>query len=296
MEVNRITANEFPLQMQFGARTYRPGQQVTQDWNEDPQHPAPDPGLPGRTGTAPAIPSASRAGNRLTVTLNGFTDDTPGHTGNATDVFPEPGTTATFQIDQNGVKIAGGNAIPPDPVSTPIHATLTPRPSVIRLTFDASRSARIYPLSSRTSTVWTWKSAAQPGATLPGGWTCPSVLATNLDDRQCAAQPLLSLNYQLARQSLRGTVPAGPQKITISVGHFQPAASTSAITALRVQVSYNDGATWHHAAITRQGPGIYRVTYTPPAAARLVTLKTTAVDAVGATITETIWNAYKITA
>jgi hypothetical protein len=276
--------------LQFDARSYRAGARLIQDWNAYPQHTAPNMRVTGAPLGAPVVASASRAGNVLTVLLSLFSDDTPGHTGVDFESVPDLGSTASFEIDQNGHRIAAGNAL-----SSPSwHAVLSPRPSVIRFALNASRDVSLYPLSSRTSTAWTWRSAAQPGASLPAGWTCPSVLTTSLRDRICAAQPLLSLEYQLAGMSLRGVVPAGQQHLTVGVGHFQPSATTAAITAVRVQVSYDNGATWQDAAVTRQAAGTFAAAYTPPATARLVSLRVTAADASGTTITETIWGAYMI--
>lgn len=60
-----------------------------------------------------------------------------------------------------------------------------------------------------------------------------------------------------------------------------------------VQFSVDGGATWHNAQVTRQGPGCYRVVCNAPAGA-YVTVRTTATDAAGGSITETIVRGYQI--
>jgi hypothetical protein len=50
--------------------TYRPSQQATADWNRYPLHPGPN---------ATVLPSASRAGDALTLDITPFGDSEPGH-------------------------------------------------------------------------------------------------------------------------------------------------------------------------------------------------------------------------
>src|SRR5215472_8587000 len=104
--------------------------------------------------------------------------------------------------------------------------------------------------------------------------------------RACAAQPLLSLGYQVSGLGLSGSAPAGTQRIGVSVTHFQPSSSTAAITKAAMSVSFDGGTTWHPAVVTGSN-GNYTVTFTAPAGAT-VSLRTSASDAAGSSIAETL--------
>ena len=283
------------LLQQIDRRSYRAGARITEDWNGYPLHTAPFTRVPGAAAFFPLPTSATRVGNALSLLIIPFSDNTPGHLGIGAD--PEEASAGRFTIDQNGKQIAAGNAGSPGGTQF-WHATLSPRPSVIRLTLDVSRDgslAAFYPLGARSHTVWTWHSAPAPRATLPAGWTCPSIFVTGLPDRNCAAQPLLTLYYHVAGISPRGAVRVGRQSVTVHVSHFQPAASTARITHFTVRVSYDNGRNWHAAAVRRTAPGSFIARYTAPAWARFVTLDVTAADTIGSTINEELPRAYQIT-
>jgi hypothetical protein len=282
------------VNQQIDARVYRAGQRVREDWNRYPLHPAPFVSPPGTGAFLPQVASASRAGNELTILVTPFSDNVPGHIGSglANEFSNEPGTrvAGTFEVDQNGVKIAGGDA-----VQTLWQARLSPRPSVIRFTLDATRAGPAYPLSARTRTVWTWRSAPDRPATLAAPWVCGSVLADEWT-RHCSAQPLLWLDYRVSGLGLDGSAPAGRQALKVSVSHFQPSASTARITRVKVRVSFDNGRTWHAASVAADGPGRFLALYTAPRTARYVELRVTAADADRSTVTETLPRAYKIAA
>src|SRR5438552_14680692 len=79
--------------------------------------------------------SATRAGNVLTMFVTAFSDNTPGHLGSGlapSDLGGEPGVkdAATFEVDQNGRKVASGDATK----AQAWQATLGPGPASIRFT------------------------------------------------------------------------------------------------------------------------------------------------------------------
>jgi hypothetical protein len=79
--------------------------------------------------------------------------------------------------------------------------------------------------------------------------------------------------------------------IHLSAGHLQ-LVKGAPVTKAAMSVSFDGGKTWHPAHVTGQG-GSYTVTFTAPAAAK-VSLRTSAADAAGRSVTETITNAYQI--
>ncbi len=280
-------------------REFRPGARVTEPWGAFPLHPAPNVNLAGAvTGDqdlAPSLVSASRSGDTLTLDLSPFSDGI-GDTGTRFAGLNDPGSrlTGSYEIDEDGKKIASGNAVGTGVTFGDFHttATLGPKPSLIRFTLGAAITGANYPLSSATRTVWTWRSAHEAGATVPRGWACRWVsTAPHLRGRDCVAEPMMRLGYRVAGLGLDGSSAAGRQSLGITVGHL-PLAAAARITAVAAQVSFDGGKTWHAATVTGSG-GAYRAAFTAPAD-RYVTLRVTAADAAGGRIAETITRAYKI--
>jgi hypothetical protein len=269
--------------------TVRPGQHFTEDWNQDPMHPQPMVQLlTGALGRDfPAEPEGFRAGNKLSLAPSVFSDNTPGHYGYGYLDFPKSGVkvTGSYAVYQNGVLIAHGNparnfgaGVPP--------VTLSSKPATIRFVLNATRRGARYPLSPVSQTVWTWPSAPEPGATLPPTWACG--FSTS---RHCAVQPMMTLNYQVHGLGLNEATAAGQQVIGLTVGHIEPGAAVR-VTGAKVQVSLDGGRTWQAATVTPAGSGQFTVSFTAPAGAD-VTLRTSATDAAGGSVTETIQDAYR---
>jgi subtilase family protein len=278
---------------QAGAvRTYRPGEQVSEDWGRYPLHPAPTVNLAGPAdgGQGPHLPSAARVGDGLTLSVAPFSDSTPGHLGGGVGPDPAAKITERYQVDQDSVRLASGNAaggIPP--------VRLIAHPSVVRFTLSARRSGPHYVLSPASTTTWQWRSQRDPSATVPPPWAC----LTGPQGRpalthRCAVQPMMTLAYQVAGLSQDGATAPGRQQIALTAGHLQLAADP-AITSAAVAVSFDGGKTWRPAQVTAgSAAGQYTASFTAPAGA-FVTLRATAADAAGGSVTETITRAYKTT-
>jgi hypothetical protein len=257
------------------------------DWNRYPLHPQPDFVASAGNPPFPLIPSATRAGNTLTLTMFPFSDNVPGHlsAGSVTGTK----VTESYQIDQNGARIAGGNAyggVPP--------VTVSAKPSLIRFTLDAARSGPAYVLSPRTQTVWTWWSRPQPAAKVPQAWYCSYALVNGQYQarRRCAVQPMMTLDYQVRGLAPDGSAPAGPQLIELAVGHLQ-LARAARVTGAAAQVSCDDGQRWQRATVTASGRGLFRIGFRVPGGCR-VTVRVSASDAAGGSVTETITRAYAV--
>ena len=259
------------------------GQHQTQNFGAYPLHPAPNVRV-GYVGGPPVQVSAGRAGNTLRLAMTAFSDSVPGHVGQGT--FPPVRTAGSYQIDQNGTKIAGGT-LPNFFGAFAATTTLSPAASTIRLSLNAAQSAKLDPLSTASHTVWTWRSAPS-SARLPAGWTC---LPGGAADRACAVQPLMTLRYGVVGLGLNGAAAPGQQVVRVLVGHL-PLARAAKITAATVSVSFDGGKTWRAARMTGAGNS-YAAVFSAPAGTR-VTLRTSASDAAGGSITETITNAYQV--
>ena len=149
----------------------------------------------------------------------------------------------------------------------------------------AQQPATLSPLSTSSQTAWTWWSAHEAGATLPPGWVC-----TGRFNRSCKAQPLLTLRYGVLGEGLTGAASPGQQVVRVWAGHVQPAQAAK-ITSAAVSVSFDGGTTWQPAEMTGTN-GSYAAVFNAPAGA-MVTLKTSATDAAGGSVTQTITNAYR---
>jgi hypothetical protein len=277
-----------------GFRTLPAGRHLTVDWNAYPLHPQPD-AQPLRGAwpflIAAQFPSAFRVGNTLTLYVTPFSDNYPDHLANAK--YPLAGTKVTghYAIYQNGKLIAHGKPIGNTGGLRVVPVvTLSGRPSVIRYALSVSRSGPHFRLSTASHTVWTWRSALKPTATVPHGWFCFSKRGYTAP--HCAAQPMMTLGYDVYGLALDGRAPAGQQVIGLAVGHIQPGAQ-SRVTGASAKVSVNGGHTWQPATVTAQGGGRFRIAFLAPAGS-FVTLRVHATDTAGGSVTETIKRAYGI--
>ena len=271
-------------------RTYRPGEAVTEDWGRYPLHPASTVNLAGPAAGL-QLPSAARAGDLLTPAVSPFSDSTPGHEGSFVSADPTSTRTERYEVDQDGTRLASGDAsqgIPP--------VRLSPGPSRVRFTLSARRTGPHYILSPASTTTWQWRSQRDPSATVPPPWTClAGSRAHPALTRRCAVQPMMTLAYQVAELSPAGATAPGRQQIGLTIGHLQLAADP-AITSAALKVSFDGGKTWRLAQVTPGStPGRYTASFTAPGGA-FVTLRTTAADAAGGSVTETISRAYRTAA
>ncbi len=156
-------------------RTFQAGQRLTENWNAYPLHAGYNTNLIGAANVAAALPSASRAGDALTLDVMPFSDSTLGHVGASGFFGGFAGSfgkiSGHYLITENGKTIAAGNPLqgavgPGGEFHTRV--TLSPRPSTVRLVLDATRKAKIYTLSTSSRTVWTWRSAHQQRCPAPG--------------------------------------------------------------------------------------------------------------------------------
>ena len=111
-----------------------------------------------------------------------------------------------------------------------------------------------------------------------------------------AAAPAAPLPLLVVRASgdvdPQGTAGAGgPFRLDLLVQR-QPGAPPSRVTALGVQVSYDDGATWTTVPVDRDGSSGHALLRNP-AGAGFASLRLTARDAAGDSVTQTVIRAYQ---
>lgn len=269
---------------------YSAGQNVPYDWNAGPLHAGTTMNLIGAANLFTAVPSGSRSGNTLALDVTPFSDNQPGHLGSGfqSGLLGTTGkVSGTYEIDQNGKKIAGGNAVQAAQGSPDLYvqARLSAKPSVIKFAVSATRTGRAYGLAASSRTVWTWPSARQAGAVLPAGWICPA-------SQTCVVQPMMTLRYSIPGLGLDESAPPGRQVLDFSATHLQ-LAPAAAVKDATVQVSQNGGKTWRPLAVTSTGPGRFSAVFSDREAGS-VSLRVTAADSAGSKIKETIMSAYKV--
>jgi hypothetical protein len=274
-------------------RTFAPGEVTTQGWNAFPLHPTPTVNLLGPANPFPDLPTASRAGNTLSLDVAPFGDNTPGHTGSgfSAGIFGSLGTiTGRYRLDQDGKQIAAGNAAAAAQGGPYLflQARLSGRPATIRFALTATRTGGVYRLSTASRTVWTWRSARRPGARLPAGWICANLT------QSCSVQPMLTLLYRVRGLAVDGSARPGRQLVQVTVGHLQ-LARAARITGVTAAASADGGRTWQPATVRSAGGGVFWVMFTAPPDAR-VSLRVHAADAAGSQITETTTDGYRTTA
>ncbi len=264
---------------QDGLRTLAPGQQFTENWNKYPLHPQPFAQLlTGNLATiASQLPSAFRAGNDVWLNPVVFSDNQVGHTGG----YPFGGS---YSVQQNGKRIASGG------FGGMVRVKVSSSPSVIKFELAVQQPNPLSVLSPATATAWVMHTAPAPHSVVPPSWFCltPGFSIT----QQCKVLPMLTLSYQVRGLALNAVVPAGHQRIDVSVGHIQLARQTAIVQA-SAQVSYDNGRFWQPVTLRRARAGHYHVSFDSPAGVD-VTLRFAATDADGNSITETISNAYSV--
>jgi hypothetical protein len=135
--------------------------------------------------------------------------------------------------------------------------TVPPAPAGYRLEVDDTRSTD--ELTTRLSAAWTFRSGHADGT-----------------------EPI-----RLATVRFRPDTPAG-RVCTLPVA----VEGQSRTTALTVDISYDDGATWSPAAVRPARTG-WTATVRHPAGTGYASLRATATDVTGSTVTETIIRAYR---
>ena len=137
-----------------------------------------------------------------------------------------------------------------------------------RLVVENDRAAWTNPYSRQTRTEWGFSSAA-----------------TGVESAEVL--PMIQLDYQVAID--RNGTASRRAPLTVVASHLP--GVTGRIGAVTVEVSYDDGASWQKTRLTRTGDG-WRTSLAAPAGAGFVSLRTTARDAAGNTVSQRITRAF----
>ncbi|MEH1168043.1 S8 family serine peptidase [Micromonospora sp. CPCC 205539] len=214
----------------------------------------------GPSFPAPRWPGegVTRIGDQIEVGLSLYSD-AEGHAGAS---VTDTGRTALYR---NGVLV--GEV----PESGYGQFTVPPGDAGYRLEVSSKRS--FTDLSTEISTAWTFRSRHVAG-----------------DDYRQLPVSAIRFTPPLDRDN---AAPAGRSLVIPVQVQRQPGATASRLTGLTVDVSYDGGRSWQPARVQHGGHG-WTATVRHPAGAGYASLRATARDAAGNTVTERIIQAYRL--
>lgn len=147
---------------------------------------------------------------------------------------------------------------------------LSPERLPYRLVSENSRGAWTNPYSTSTRTEWGFTSAAgEPGAT--------------------AVLPLIQLDYKVDTD-IAGKAHRNAE-LVVTPSHLPGGPSSKTIDTLTLDISYDDGTTWQKATLTHRGDG-WETMLHAPADAAYATLRASAHDGLGNSVTQSITRAF----
>ncbi|MGW2297405.1 S8 family serine peptidase [Streptomyces violaceorubidus] len=204
------------------------------------------------------VQQPTRTAGRIDVTIPSWGDSGGGHANYA--AFGSTETTDQTELYRNGTLLATG--------SSGLTATVPAARGAYRLTHTATREATAeFPYSTATRTEWAFTSAAPREADRP------------------VQLPLVQLDYTLPTDE-EGRA-ARDATLLVTPTHLA-GGPRAALHTRKVEVSYDDGATWTTARLRDRGEGGAGVVLKAPARARYVSLRVHAEDSGGDTVTQTV--------
>jgi subtilisin family serine protease len=207
--------------------------------------------------TGKPVPWAYRQGDKLTFEVPMFGSADP-----STFTFMDPTNTGTTVLSSGGREIARNDAPGRGVFDIPRGA------GRYTLVSEAAKTGPEWPLSVRTKAEWTFAST-------------PST--------ERKALPLLDVRWNLPLDG-NNTAPATGMTGFVSAVH-QEGAAHPPVRTLSVDISFDDGTTWQPAKVTADGS---RWKVNLPAGTGFASLRATAVDTAGNSVTETVVRAYSV--
>ncbi|MFC1406718.1 MULTISPECIES: S8 family serine peptidase [Streptacidiphilus] len=245
-------ASSQTVQERAPLRAFTAGSRQPYDWFSPVLHP--------RLNTSTWLPQ--RNADWMTVNIPGWGDAMPGDSG-----FDQGNgqLNETLWLYQGSTLIKKSNY---QAIYTDVPASATPVP--YRLVV-ATNQVGAFPYTPGSRTEWTFTS----------GTTDPSVVDT---------LPLIQLDYGVATD-LTGRA-SRSTTLTLTASELAEMSRTSKITGGTLEVSYDDGSSWKALKLTRTATGSWTARLTAPRSALVASLRATARDAAGNTVTQTVLEAF----
>ncbi|MFJ2241377.1 S8 family peptidase [Streptomyces sp. NPDC087859] len=243
-------------------RTYKAGARSTETW----QGAVVRPSIPANT----ADPTV-RQGDVLRLRIPEFTDSQAGHWSRAladgggigTSRTQAAGDTVTAALYRDGTRLTDLDSAWTD-VEMPTGT------ADYRLELNTSRTSPDWDHATATKTIWAFRS---------GSTEQPTPL------------PLLQLDYAVP-VGAHNTVPrAGSYDVDVTV-RAQKGAPAPRAPKVWVEVSYDDGRTWQATKVRDHGHDTFRATLNHRHGSGFVTLRVTARDAAGNSVSQTVHRAW----
>ncbi|MEU0187099.1 S8 family serine peptidase [Streptomyces sp. NPDC006207] len=237
-------------------RTYKARSTNTETWFSAIQHPRVL--NDGISWTAPY-----RVGDIISTSVLPAWGDSGGHSG----VAWVDGNTSKFSLYQ-------GDQLLGEDYNERIVTVegLSPDPQPYRIVVEGERNVPDRPYSTRTRTEW--------------GFT-----SSTTDYSAITPLPLVQLDYAVATD-LSGKAKRRTA-LTVTASHLKGAAGAGAIRTVTLEVSYDDGATWRKTTLRQSGGG-WKAQLDAPSRARFASLRTTARDAKGNSVSQTLIRAFGV--
>ncbi|MGW1544126.1 S8 family serine peptidase [Streptomyces sp. NPDC002309] len=249
--MSTASADNTELIQSSTARSYKPRSVSGEVWFSPVLHP--------RFVQGGDIATPFRAGEGMSTSIVTAWGDSGGHAGTsstpgATKVSLYQGDNLLAENTNDGLSING----------------LAPEPLPYRLVVEGERAVPGRPYSPRTRTEWGYTSASP-------------------DDVEIHPLPLIQLDYAVATDlSGRAHRRTG---LAVTPSHFKGAPGAGSIRTVTLEVSYDDGATWHRTPM-RAGGDDWRTSLHAPRRAQFASLRTTATDDSGNTVSQTVIRAF----
>ncbi|MFC1403387.1 MULTISPECIES: hypothetical protein [Streptacidiphilus] len=265
--------------------SFAAGQQVWRTWGHGPLGPQ-----VGRF-SGPSLCYSCVAGTTMGIAFNGdFTDSEPETPGYYEVPFGYPNPTV-----ENFVVYRDGRQIDQEPGVGAWLNNIPQQTDTYRAVFDVDASG-ISSVSQATKThtdlTFVYNPAGDPHLTLPPADSC---YEGGGDPASCRILPMLDLNYQLNTDGSNTGHAVSVLDLTVGHESYDGQGSQAPATSAKVEVSFDGGSTWKSAATVPTVRNHYLAVW-PNTGAKgsMPSLRITATDSIGGSISQTITNAYTI--
>ncbi|HEX4225247.1 MAG TPA: hypothetical protein VHZ97_22985 [Pseudonocardiaceae bacterium] len=254
---------------------YQPGHTYSVDWGHGP--------VAAGLGqwNSPQLCDACVAGDTLSLAIPQDRDSNADHSG-----FPYEDTSSHFTLYQGDTKV-----FDQDNYYGAYVLGIPATPTVYRGVFDLDETGISgFSQSTRTHTEETVRYTPALDDPLPSSDSCDT-LSLSL---QCEVLPALTLGYDLSTDKTN-TSTAPVQTLGLTVGHvgYRTAGARFPITSVTVSVSFDNGTTWQRVPAIG-ALGHYAALWPNPRAGGSPSLRVTATDSAGNSISQTVTAAYTV--
>ena len=266
-----------------GARTFHAGQTSERTWGRAPS--APGFGRYPEAAAGMNCQACVGAGN-MDLEFYDAGDSHPDTIGND---FDDADTAAFYW---NGQQLPQPQFGPPGVIVSNIGTG----PATVRAVLDSDHPAgEKQSTNTHTDVTFQYTGQADPSAALPDGNYCPAANAAGQPSAPCQIMPILTIGYQYGALSQTNVALSPVQSLVLDIGHhsFGGHGSHAPITSAQASVSFDGGTTWQNVP-TLGADGHYAALWRNPAPGTSVTVRVTATDAIGGTITQTVANPYTV--